>query len=454
MSALPSRCVIGLGGSGMATVAFLARQNLAILAWDEGAAAGRDAILAEQPQVTSRFEPLHGPTLAQCKEIYLSPGVPRAHPAIQEAIQAGVPVINDIELLFRQSEHAEFVGITGTNGKSTVTTLVGLMLDRLAGLTRTGGNLGQAALSLWAPSVERYVLELSSFQLESIEGFQPRVAALLNLSDDHLDRYDGLQGYLRAKARIFQRQTQRDRAVINADDPALDPIRDILGHPSAPRVIPFSVKKAVAGGVYVHDGQLWDHRQMTEAPQPIIALEEMRIYGRCNHANAAAAAAIALEAGACHEDIRHVLTQFPGLEHRMAWVRELDGIAYINDSKGTNVGAVMEALASFPGGVVLIAGGKAKQTNFAPLKPLLKKHARHLILIGDATEEMAALFEGDTPIHRAGSMEDAVTTAQRLAHRGETVLLSPACASFDMFRNFEDRGRRFCQAVEALTSLT
>nr|CRH06761.1 UDP-N-acetylmuramoylalanine--D-glutamate ligase [Candidatus Magnetococcus massalia] len=443
-----SWAVIGLGGSGMAAVRFLQRQGHRVIAWDEGKPGQQLPELEQLTGVTPRFAPLALAPLQGCDGIILSPGVPRAHPILQQLAEAGQSIINDVEWLFRHAPQADFIGITGTNGKSTVTTLVGEMVGQMAEMSRVGGNLGEAALSLYGEKVARYVLELSSFQLESIDSFRPRVAALLNLSDDHLDRYDGLSGYLAAKERIFLNQTADDVAVINRDDPALAASCNRL---NGPKLVGFSVERAIPGGVYLHGGQLWDHRDTQTAPISIISQDEIRLQGRCNQSNAAAAAAIALSSGATHAMVAQTLRSFGGLPHRLEWLRELDKIDYVNDSKGTNVGAVLESLRSFPNKVILIAGGVAKGADFTPLQPLIAQHARAVVLIGRSRPQMGECFAGLAPLHEAEDLTHALTTARQLAQSGDTVLLSPACASFDMFRNFEHRGEQFRQLVLALS---
>lgn len=439
--------VVGLGASGTATVRFLAQRGMTVLAWDRCAAATQ--AIAPLPGVTVLPTRLPFRAFRHCQAILLSPGVPRTLPELEDPTT--VPILNDVEWLFRHVRterlSTPFVGITGTNGKSTVTTLVGDMLMASGMRVAVGGNLGPPALSLWDRKASAYVLELSSFQLESIEEFHPHVTALLNISPDHLDRYATTEAYLKAKCRLFTRQSAGDWAVINADDPMLTACMARL-QASPVGVVPFSIQHPTPGGVYVHHGTLFDHRGAH--PVALCDADRFKMAGRCNLANAAAATAIALAVGASSEAVVEVLMRFPGLPHRVAWVRTLRGVSYYNDSKGTNVGAVLQSLPSFPGKVWLIAGGRDKKGDFAPLAPLLRAHAAGLIVMGEAAMTMAATLQDTVPVHTVATLSDAVSLAHRLAQPGETVLLSPACASFDMFRNFEERGNHFEGQVHAL----
>ncbi|MBF0194039.1 MAG: UDP-N-acetylmuramoyl-L-alanine--D-glutamate ligase [Magnetococcales bacterium] len=443
--------IVGLGRSGVAAVQFLAQRGYKVLAWDQNPEKGIE--LTHLAKVVVDHSPNPALALKKCDVILLSPGIPRSHNCLQQAIMSGVAVINDVEWLYKHSQQeknpASFIGITGTNGKSTVTTLVGLMLQNAKFNTQTGGNLGQAALSLWSDKVEKFVLELSSFQLESLNDFHPQTAALLNISPDHLDRYNGLEDYLSTKLQIFNNQTNTDHAVLNGDDPVVLAAYEKIAKNSDALVTIFSTKKQIKGGLYIKDGQLIDHT--SKEAQPLISCDELKITGVHNHANALAAAAIALAAGASRKAVIETLKTFPGLPHRMEWIKTVDGVEYYNDSKGTNVGAVLQSLASFPKKeLVLIAGGRDKNSNFTPLIAPLKKHVPNLILIGEAADNMAQLLKGYSNIEHASSMELAVLKAHQLAKPGQIVLLSPACTSFDMFKNFEDRGDIFRKVVNEL----
>ncbi|NGZ28930.1 MAG: UDP-N-acetylmuramoyl-L-alanine--D-glutamate ligase [Magnetococcales bacterium] len=439
--------VAGLGRSGLAAVEFLLGQGHPVLACDQKASGQAIATLqAMQGAITLVADALPADELAQCESILLSPGIPRQHPALAKALEAGVQVINDIEWLYRSTRDASplYIGITGTNGKSTVTTMVGKMVEESGIPSRTGGNLGQAALSLWAPEVKIYVLELSSFQLESIDTFQAGVGTIINLTPDHMDRYATTEDYLAAKVRLLDKMQGQGKPVLMVDDPLLDQ----LWRERFPHAIPVSLQRVVAGGVYLQDGILMDH--LGEQPQGILPADQVKAAGWHNKINAAIAAATALAAGIERQHVAQVLATFPGLTHRMEPVRTLDGVVWYNDSKGTNVGAVLQSLQSFDKGVILIGGGRDKHSDFTPLAPLVRQRCSRVILMGEAANDMAAALKETVPIERVNSMVEAVQTAHALAKPGDVVLLSPACASFDMFANFEDRGHQFRQAVEAL----
>ncbi|MHB8845658.1 MAG: UDP-N-acetylmuramoyl-L-alanine--D-glutamate ligase [Nitrospirota bacterium] len=372
--------------------------------------------------------------------IVLSPGVPKI-PQVLAAQRHGVRVISELELGWLMSD-APFAGITGTNGKSTVTTLVGLMLQRSGKRTLVAGNIGNALTE--TPGLlhgqDWIVVELSSFQLEDIDTFRPRVATILNITQDHLDRYKDLAEYGEAKARIFEKQHKDDVLVLNFDDPLVR----ALAARAPSRVVPFSRLEKHAEGAYVENGRLMVRGEA------ICGVDEILIKGVHNLENAMAAAAMALAAGADRASVAAVLREFSGLEHRLEFVREKDGVTYINDSKGTNVGAVMKSVEGFTRPVILIAGGYDKGSDFSPLFGLFREKVKLLILIGKAADKMAKALGGSTETVTAKTLVDAVQLAAKRAAAGDAVLLSPACASFDMFKDFEDRGRQFKDAVRKL----
>ncbi|MGE5809847.1 MAG: UDP-N-acetylmuramoyl-L-alanine--D-glutamate ligase, partial [Nitrospirota bacterium] len=372
--------------------------------------------------------------------IVLSPGVPKIPPVL-EARRRGVKVISELELAWLLAD-SPFVGITGTNGKSTVTTLVGIMLERAKKKVLVAGNIGNALtedVSLLRGR-DWIVAELSSFQLEDIETFRPKVAAVLNVTQDHLDRYHDIEEYAEAKARIFMKQGRDDFLVLNFDDPLVKS----YARRARARVVPFSRLLRFNPGTCVRDGFLeYNGRR-------IMRVEEIRIKGVHNLENALAAAALARCAGADDESVAAVLREFPGLEHRLEFVREKNGVTYINDSKGTNVGAVVKSVEGFTQPVILIAGGLDKGSDFSPLAELFKRKVKLLILIGKAAEKMGKALGTATETVYAGTLAEAVERAAARAAHGDVVLLSPACASFDMFKDFEDRGRQFKEAVRKL----
>ena len=372
--------------------------------------------------------------------IVLSPGVPKI-PAILEARRHGVKAISELELAWLLSD-SPFIGITGTNGKSTVTTLVGLMLEKSRKKVLVAGNIGNALTE--EPRLLRgqdwIVAEISSFQLEDIETFRPAVAALLNITQDHLDRYHDITDYGEVKANIFRNQIGHDVLVLNDDDPLVRP----MAARAASRVIPFSRLRDLDHGACVKDGYIVFKKER------ICRVDDMKIQGVHNLENALAAAALSLSAGADRRAVETVLKEFPGLEHRLEFVREKKGVSYINDSKGTNVGAVVKSVEGFTKPVILIAGGLDKGSDFSPLYDLFRRKVKLLVLIGKAADKMAKALGTSTETVFARTLEDAVRLAAAKAVSGDAVLLSPAFASFDMFKDFEDRGRQFKKAVKAL----
>jgi UDP-N-acetylmuramoylalanine--D-glutamate ligase len=434
--------VVGLARSGVAAARALDALGAVVTVTDKKPL---DRLAAEVASLASdriRVEAGGHPdrVFTEADLIVLSPGVPKI-PQVLAARQRGVKVISELELAWLLSD-SPYVGITGTNGKSTVTTLVGLMLERANKKTLVAGNIGNALTEDAALLKNRdwIVAELSSFQLEDIETFRPRVAAILNVTQDHLDRYRDVAEYGEAKARIFMNQRREDRLVLNFDDPL---VRSYAKR-AASTVVPFSRLLRYNPGACVHDGWLMFDNQR------ILPVAEIRIKGVHNLENALAAAALSLSAGADKDAAAAVLREFPGLEHRLEFVREKDGVAYINDSKGTNVGAVLKSVEGFDQPVILIAGGLDKGSDFTPLAGLFKRNVKLLILIGKAADKMAQALGASTETARAASLQEAVTISSTRASRGDVVLLSPACASFDMFRDFEDRGRQFKEAVMGL----
>jgi UDP-N-acetylmuramoylalanine--D-glutamate ligase len=439
--------VVGLARSGFAACKLLEERGARVLATDREPAEGLRVDLAELRRRGVRLE-TGGHTAASFLEadlIVLSPGVDAQIPPVAQAAERGIPVWSEVELAYRVTA-ARFLAVTGTNGKSTTTSLLGAMLEAAGLPSVVAGNIGTALCEVVpALSPAHWVTaELSSFQLETIVAFRPHVALLLNLAPDHLDRYPDLQSYYGAKARIFMNQTTEDVAVLNADDP---PIRDTLRGIRA-RVHRFSRQQAVPEGAYLDGDRLVlarDGRAETICP-----VSRVRIQGVHNIENALAAAAGAAAIGVPAAAMAEALARFPGLPHRLEHVATIAGVHYVNDSKGTNVGAVVKSLEGYAGGVILIAGGKDKGGDFTPLRPLAATRVKALILIGQSRAKIRAQLAGACPLEEAATLEAAVRRGAELARPGDTVLLSPACASFDMFRDFEQRGERFRQAVHGL----
>jgi UDP-N-acetylmuramoylalanine--D-glutamate ligase len=375
--------------------------------------------------------------------IVVSPGVPMDHPLLVKAAAAGVEIVSEIELASRFIT-APLVAITGTNGKTTTTTLVGEIFKGCGFATYVGGNIGDPLVELIESGepVERVVAEISSFQLEWIHSFRPQVAALLNISEDHLDRYASYQEYINAKLRIFQNQTVEDFAVINRDDE--------LVWKHAPelkaRLFPFSRKQELSEGIFYRDNLITFRHQGREEQ---FSTAEFRLTGVHNLENIMAALACTLLLGCSPVAALETVRSFESLHHRMEFVRKFKGVSYYEDSKATNVGSVEKALESFDN-ITLIAGGKDKGGSYAPLVALIQERVQHLILIGEAADRMQLELGSLTDTHRAATLEEAVWLAAQITTSGGTVLMSPACSSFDMFRDYEERAQRFIAAVKAL----
>jgi len=443
--------VLGLARSGAAAAEALQRGGAKVMAWDDAAAKRDAAAAAGLPLVD-----LGKSDWRDVRALVISPGIPHTHPAphtaAAQARAAGAEIIGDIELLARSCPKARYVGITGTNGKSTTTALLGHILAASGNKVAVGGNLGTPALALPALGADGiYVLEMSSYQLELTHRATFDVAVLLNVTPDHLDRHGGMAGYVEAKQRIFARQVKPQSAIIGIDD---EISRDVLIHQAATgeqNVIKISGASRAMGGVYAADGKLIDDFDGNE--EPVLDLRRVpRLPGRHNGQNAAAAYAAARALGVPSAKIVAAIKSFPGLAHRQELVATIDGVTYVNDSKATNADAVANALACYDA-IYWIAGGVAKEGGIASLAPLFPR-LRHAFLIGKASEEFAATLTGKVPVTRSGDLATAVAAASEIARRdgvaGAVVLLSPAGASFDQFANFEERGDGFRRLVEQL----
>jgi len=377
--------------------------------------------------------------------VVVSPGVPTEHESLAACRRAGVPVIGEVELAYRATT-ADVVAVTGTNGKTTTTALIGALLREAGRPVVVGGNIGRplAGEALTAPDDAIVVAEVSSFQLETTDRFRPRVAALLNLTPDHLDRHRSVEAYAEAKARIFRRQTDDDWAVLNADDPGAAALAGRVRG----RLFWFSRVRAVPEGAHVVDG--WVTLRLGGRDVPVCPVDEIALRGSHNLENVLAATAAAAWAGVAPEALRAAIRAFRAVAHRIEWIRELGGVAFYNDSKGTNVDATLKALAAFREPIVLIAGGRDKAQDFAPLAAAAAGRVKAAVLIGEGRASLGPALRGVTPVQEADSMGEAVRRAFALAAPGDVVLLSPACASFDMFRDYEHRGEVFRAEVLAL----
>nr|VFJ91441.1 MAG: UDP-N-acetylmuramoylalanine--D-glutamate ligase [Candidatus Kentron sp. H]VFJ91910.1 MAG: UDP-N-acetylmuramoylalanine--D-glutamate ligase [Candidatus Kentron sp. H]VFJ99743.1 MAG: UDP-N-acetylmuramoylalanine--D-glutamate ligase [Candidatus Kentron sp. H] len=463
--------IVGLGQTGLSVAHHLAARGIEIVVVDSRAEPPElVALRAELPKIPVYLGDFNEKVLSSAREIILSPGVSLQEPAIRHARDRGVPVIGDIEL-FARAIHASaaqvpVVGITGSNGKSTVTTLVAEMA-RLDGLTvRAGGNLGPPALALLdgnkandGKTTDMFVLELSSFQLETTTSLNPIAATILNLSEDHMDRYADMSSYARAKYRIF---TGNGVMVLNLDDPIVAAAK---GHPDnsdknhARPVIGFTLALPGADefGVVDREGGAWIARGQI----PLLPITALKLQGMHNVANALAALALGTAAGLSLSAMREALREFPGLPHRCQFVADWGGVRWFNDSKATNVSSTVAAIHGFgrEGGVVLIAGGDGKGADFSPLRDIIRESAvwgdatqravRAVVLLGQDAPRIAATVQDVVPVVRANEMHDAVHKARDLAKPGDSVLLSPACASWDMYRDYQERGEVFTAAVNS-----
>lgn len=439
----PTNCVIiGLGVTGLSCARFLAQQGMDVAVMDTRLhPPGLEALQQEHPEVVVRTGGLSVEWLLKADQILLSPGIDPRLPEILTATDAGIEIVGDIELFTRYAA-APIVAITGSNGKSTVTTLVSLMAQLAGKKAPTGGNLGTPALDLLTETdVDFYILELSSFQLESTHALNAFASVVLNISADHLDRYDSLHAYQLAKQKIYQGDGVM---ILNRDDSSVMRMAEIHR-----QQIGFSLVEQNKTDFCLR--LINDETWLCEGPHQLIAATELKLAGKHNLANALAALAIGSVMGLPMFAMLSALREFKGLPHRCRFVRERRGVRWYNDSKATNMGASIAAIEGLAGqgNIVLIAGGVGKQQDFSQLAPALEQ-VQQLILIGAAAKEIASIAPKTVQVIYADSMKHAVNEAARLAKAGEQVLLSPACASLDMFSNYGDRGQQFEQHVRAL----
>ncbi len=435
--------IVGAARSGIAAAKFLVAQGATVALTDQ------KPIEKWTPEALALKEsgvgllPGEPPSwlLDQLDLVVVSPGVPATIIPIRYAERAGAEVIGEVELAYRYLK-GRVVAITGSNGKTTTTSLTGELL-RDAGLpVQVGGNIGKALISMIETSRDDgwTVAELSSFQLETIKTFRPSIAVVLNVTPNHMDRYETFNDYAAAKHRIFMNQTAEDTAVLNADDPTVSSWASGL----RANVMQFSVRKEVENGVFLRG------RELIYRGQTLLNVDEMKLRGMHNVENVAAAFAAGIAAGASLESMNGTAKRFDPVEHRLEFVTEIEGVKFYNDSKATSVDATLKALEAFahePGKVVLILGGKGKKAPYAPLEPLVRAKVRKLVLIGEDAETIANELGTCAPFERASDMKDAVARSFAAAERGDVVLLAPACASFDMFDSFEHRGKVFKEAV-------
>jgi UDP-N-acetylmuramoylalanine--D-glutamate ligase len=443
--------VIGLGRSGLATVAVLRARGATVYATDEKDPAALAEALAAIERAGARFvapddiEGLGGLLTAAV----LSPGIPLNGPLVRRVQAASVPVYSEIEVAYRLCK-APIVAVTGTKGKTTTTALIGALFRRAGYTTYVGGNIGNALIqeTTRAEPEDWVVAEVSSFQLESIRSFKPRIATILNLSPDHLDRYYSMDEYTEAKFRIFANQNVGDTFVGNLDDPIVATLSDGEGAKRIPaRALWFGRTPRRLTALYVRNERI-TYAPPSGDPRPveIMPLDEIPLLGAHNVSNVLAAVLIGLCAGIDPDVLRAGVRAFDPLPHRLETVAEQDGVLFVDDSKSTNPGSVVAALEAFTRPVVLIAGGRPKGTDFTSMGEAVKRHAKAVVLIGEAAGEIAGVVDR-TKTAVAASMEEAVAIARSLASSGDVVLLSPGCASFDMFSSAEARGEAFARAV-------
>ena len=443
--------VLGLGKSGLAAARVLKDSGAEVWAWDDN-----EDVRARAREQGIPIVDLQGCNWQELTTLVLSPGIPHSypepHPVAELARKHGVEIIGDIELLARAQRDAQYLGVTGTNGKSTTTALIGHILETAGRSVEIGGNLGIPALELEPLDMGGvYVLEMSSYQLELTLSITFDVAVLLNISPDHLERHGGFEGYVAAKRQIFHRQTKPRTAVIGVDDETCRSICDALRAEDDQIVVPISGNGRVVGGVYAAEGVLYDETE--GGPVPALDLREIiSLPGAHNWQNAAAAFAACRAIGLQPAVIAACLRSFPGLAHRQEALTVIDGVLYVNDSKATNADAAAKALACYDA-IYWIAGGRAKDGSLRGLEPFFDRIV-HAFLIGEAAESIAAALDGKVDHSICGDLETAVARAQARATAGgrdrPVGLLSPACASFDRYPNFEVRGEAFRELVTAL----
>ena len=440
--------VVGLGRSGLAAAKFLKARGAHVTVSDARPA----TLIAELPELVAQGIAVesgsHGLlTFRRQDLIVVSPGVPSDVPELKQVRAMGMRILGELEL-GSQFLQGEVIAITGSNGKTTTTTLAGEILKASGRPTLVGGNIGRPVVELVPESTEGTcsVLEVSSFQLETIECFRPHIAMVLNLTPDHLDRHGTFAQYAAAKARITENQTPGDYLVLNAEDTET---QKIAAHTRA-QIFWFSNKRRVKQGAFVHGDGVYFCASEGSQPEPVMPVAEITLAGAHNVENVCAAVCAARLAGVDVETIRRAVREFKAVEHRLEFVRELHGVRWFNDSKATNVDATAKAVESFAGGIVLILGGKDKDSDYAAMGPLLRERVKLGITIGSAAEKIETQLAPFAKIEGVGTLERAVARAREEAADGDVVLLAPACASFDQFRNYEHRGEVFKDLVRAL----
>jgi UDP-N-acetylmuramoylalanine--D-glutamate ligase len=440
--------VVGLARTGIVVSLLCAAYGARVTATDEKPESALPEVAAKLRAAGVTLElGAHNPkTFVNQDLIIVSPGVPAKMPSLQLARNRGIPVWSEIELAWRLLR-GKLVAITGSNGKTTTTALVGHILQSAKIPVLIGGNIGTPLLAKVEASSDSTVTvaEVSSFQLETIEAFRPDVGVLLNLTPDHIDRHGSFEEYARAKQRLFENMLDRDAAVLNADDPEV-----ARRGPAHGQAFWFSRQKRLAAGTFVRGDQILFRREGSE--DVLMRRADIPLRGGHNLENVLAASTAAILAGAPVGAIAAAVRTFPGVEHRLEYVTEIKGVAYYNDSKATNVDATLKAIEAFPGSLFVILGGKDKGSPYTPLREPLREKAKRVLLIGTAADKIREELEGAVAMEYAGTLDRAVALAFEQAVPGDTVLLAPACASFDQFENFEQRGRAFKEIVARLAT--
>lgn len=440
--------IVGMARSGLAAAHFLHSRGARVTVNDAKPAeslTGVESLRERGIEVVAGGHPRQLFESADC--LVVSPGVPLASESFGWARAAGVEIIGEVELAARFLK-GRMVGITGTNGKTTTTTLIGELLEKAGLPVLVGGNIGEPLISLVDQSRADgwIVAELSSFQLEAVDQLHVNVAILLNITPDHLDRYDSIDHYAAAKANILRGQTAQDVAILNADDQRIA----AMSHLTPARVVYFSTSRPLEEGLFLRGEMIVERRAGVE--RELLPVGEIPLRGAHNLENVLAGLAAGLACGAPAESMRRTVAGFKAVEHRLEFAGQVDGVSFYNDSKATNVDAAIKSLEAFPGGITVILGGKDKGSDFTPLRQLVAARCRQVILIGAAAEKIAGALAGTRPLHRVESMAEAVRRGFELSQSGDTVLLAPACASFDMFDNYEHRGRVFKDEVGRLVA--
>ena len=440
--------VVGLGKSGLAASQFLKERGARVTVSDARPA----TLIAELPSLLEQGFSVeagsHGLlTFRRQDLIVVSPGVPSNTPELVQVRALGMRIIGELEL-GAQYLQGEIVAITGSNGKTTTTSLVGEILKAAGRPTLVGGNIGRPVTAMVAESTPQSwsVLEVSSFQLETIEAFKPQIAMVLNITPDHLDRHGSFEAYAAAKARITENQTAEDFLVLNGENKAAQ----MVAANTKAQIYWFSARRPIKQGAFVHGESILFVSKEGAVAEPVMPVAEVPLAGSHNVENVLAAVCAARLAGVPSETIRAAVAAFKAVEHRLEFVREVRGVRYYNDSKATNVDATEKAIAAFAGGVHVILGGKDKDSDYSTLTPLLRERVKTVITIGSAAEKIERQLAGVVKIESAETLQRAVARAEELAVAGDTVLLAPACASFDQFANYEERGRVFKDLVQAL----